>query len=45
MTDEQLAVALKHVEPYTRDVLKYSAPNMKFIKVRCAHNLTGPLHH
>jgi len=34
MIPEQLAVANKHIDSYTKDVLKYSRPNMKFVKVR-----------
>jgi hypothetical protein len=33
MTPEQLAVANKYVEEYTRDVLRYSKPNMRFLQV------------
>jgi len=33
MTDEQLSVANKYLEEYTRDVLKYSTSNMCFVKV------------
>ena len=33
MTPEQLAVAQKYLDSYTRDVLKYKKPNMKFVKV------------
>jgi hypothetical protein len=33
MTPDQLSVANKYVEPYTRDVLQYGKPNMKFIQV------------
>eukprot|EP00200_Dunaliella_tertiolecta_P001860 CAMPEP_0202348770 /NCGR_PEP_ID=MMETSP1126-20121109/6548_1 /ASSEMBLY_ACC=CAM_ASM_000457 /TAXON_ID=3047 /ORGANISM="Dunaliella tertiolecta, Strain CCMP1320" /LENGTH=384 /DNA_ID=CAMNT_0048940485 /DNA_START=177 /DNA_END=1331 /DNA_ORIENTATION=+ len=32
MTDEQLAVANKYLESFTKDVCKYSKPNMRFIK-------------
>ena len=34
MTQEQLDVADRHVESYTRDVLGYPKPNMRFIQVR-----------
>lgn len=33
MTDEQLSVAHKYLDSYTRDVLKFSKPNMRFLKV------------
>ena len=32
MTDAQLDVAKSHVEEYTANVLKYDAPNMRFVK-------------
>ncbi|EGD78833.1 methyltransferase type 11 [Salpingoeca rosetta] len=32
MTEEQLDVARRHVDAFTRDVLKLDAPNMKFVK-------------
>jgi len=32
MTPSQLEVANRHLEAYTRDVLKYSKPNMRFIQ-------------
>jgi hypothetical protein len=34
MTPELLGVAQQHVEQYTRSVLKYAAPNMRFVLVR-----------
>mmetsp|Transcript_12377 Transcript_12377/g.33776 ORF Transcript_12377/g.33776 Transcript_12377/m.33776 type:complete len:409 (+) Transcript_12377:72-1298(+) len=40
MTDEQLSVANKYLEDYTRDVLKYQKPNMRFVKGEI-ENLTG----
>jgi hypothetical protein len=33
MTDEQLLVANKYLAEYTQDVLKFSTPNMRFVKV------------
>jgi SAM-dependent methyltransferase len=32
MTDQQLEVSKKHVEDYTKNVLKYEKPNMQFFK-------------
>lgn len=37
MIPEQLEIANRHLESYSRDVLKYSKPNMKFIQVSTSH--------
>ncbi len=39
MTQEQLDVANRHIESYTRDVLGYPKPNMHFIKVQAVRQL------
>ena len=36
MTSEQLQIANKYVDSYTKDVLKLSKPNMKFVQVSAA---------
>jgi len=41
MTDEQLSVAHKYLDSYTKEVLGFSTPNMKFVKV-CRPGAAAP---